>query len=362
MKPRYRKFRQTWGAYYSLDTVTNARKTLGTRDPREADRLLHAMNEAECLPGQNRRMAQVYLSASDPEAARRTWQFAMEEKLKTVKGPSHSRWITANKDKALDQLRHLTLAETRPEHVLTALHRGTVATNVFLRKLHNFALDMGWLLGPVLPRAKWPKILYAAKRAITETEHRMICQRETNPERRAFYEVLWHTGASQTDAAMIRAENIDWPSRVLRYSRQKNGSPAAIRIGPELEAVLHTLPTSGPLFPYLRTVRCSDRATEFKQRCQSLGIRGVTPHSYRYAWAQRAKALGYPERWAQQALGHSSKAVHRAYAAGDGSMEVPSLDAWREELNAKVVRADFDRATTPPTSVPEIPPQAGAAS
>lgn len=254
MKPRYRKFRQTWGTFYSIDTITDARKTLGTRDAGEAGRLLHAMNEAECLPGQNRRMAQVYLSASDPESAKRTWQFAMEEKLKTVKGPSHSRGITANKDHALDDLRRLTLAETRPEHVLTALHRGTVATNVFLRKLHNFALDMGWLLGPVLPRAKWPKIVYAAKRAITETEHRMICQREPNPERRAFYEMLWHTGASQTDAAMIRAENIDWSSRVLRYSRQKTGSPAAIRIGPELEVVLRSLPNSGPLFPYLRTV------------------------------------------------------------------------------------------------------------
>ena len=33
-----------------------------------------------------------------------------------------------------------------------------------------------------------------------------------------------------------------------------------------------------------------------------------------YAWAERAKAAGYPERFAMQALGHSSKAVHRAYA------------------------------------------------
>lgn len=336
MKPRYRKFRQTWGTYYSLDTVTDARKTLGTRDPREADRLIHAMNEAECLPGQNRRMAQVYLSAADPDSAKRTWQFAMEEKLKTVKGASHDRWISANKDHALDDLRRLTLAETRPEHILTALNRGTVATNAFLRKLHNFALDMGWLLGPVLPRAKWPKIVYAAKRAITESEHRMICQREPNPERRAFYEVLWHTGASQTDAAMIRAENIDWQTRILRYSRKKTESPAAIQIGPDLEAILRGLPSSGPLFPYLRTVRCSDRASEFRERCQGLGIRGVTLHSYRYAWAQRAKALGYPERWAQQALGHSSKAVHRAYADG-GEMEVPSLDAWVAQRHCKVV-------------------------
>jgi len=40
----------------------------------------------------------------------------------------------------------------------------------------------------------------------------------------------------------------------------------------------------------------------------------VTLHSYRYAWAERAKTCGYPERFAQEALGHNSKAVHRAYA------------------------------------------------
>jgi len=56
------------------------------------------------------------------------------------------------------------------------------------------------------------------------------------------------------------------------------------------------------------------RAKEFKQRCIGLGIHGVTLHSYRYAWAERAIIAGYPERFAQLALGHNSKAVHRAYA------------------------------------------------
>jgi integrase len=54
------------------------------------------------------------------------------------------------------------------------------------------------------------------------------------------------------------------------------------------------------LFPYLSRVRASDRATEFKQRCKQLGIQGITLHSYRYAWAERAKTGGYPERFAQE--------------------------------------------------------------
>ncbi len=96
--------------------------------------------------------------------------------------------------------------------------------------------------------------------------------------------------------------------------------------------VLQTLPQKGPLFPYLRKVRASDRATEFRQRCQGLTIKGVTLHSYRYAWAERAKRAGYPERYAQEALGHNSKAIHRAYAR-NALVELPSLS----EYEAKIV-------------------------
>jgi len=34
-------------------------------------------------------------------------------------------------------------------------------------------------------------------------------------ERRDFYELLWHTGASQTDAAYLLAEHVDWNSRTI---------------------------------------------------------------------------------------------------------------------------------------------------
>lgn len=33
----------------------------------------------------------------------------------------------------------------------------------------------------------------------------------------------------------------------------------------------------------------SGLATEFKQRCHGLGLTGVTLHSYRYGWAERAR-------------------------------------------------------------------------
>ena len=62
-----------------------------------------------------------------------------------------------------------------------------------------------------------------------------------------------------------------------------------------------------------------------------LGIHGVSLHSYRYAWAERAKTAGYPERFAQLALGHNSKAVHRAYAK-KAQVTLPPLEEYEQKV------------------------------
>ena len=62
----------------------------------------------------------------------------------------------------------------------------------------------------------------------------------------------------------------------------------------------------------------------------------MTLHSYRYAWAERAKSAGYPERFAQQALGHNSKAVHRAYAR-HAHVIIPSLGEYEKQAEAQRV-------------------------
>ena len=138
---------------------------------------------------------------------------------------------------------------------------------------------MNWLPWPIIPNRQWPAVVYGVKRAITWPEHLAILEREKNPERKAFYRLAWHLGTSQSDLASLRAE---------------------------------------------------DRATEFKQRCRGLGIAGVSLHSYRYAWAERARTCGYPERFAQEALGHNSKAVHRAYAKR-ATVKIPSLDEFERK-------------------------------
>jgi integrase len=188
---------------------------------------------------------------------------------------------------------------------------------------------------------QWPKVKYGTKRAITIEEHRRIVDREQNLERRNFYQLCWFLGGSQGDLANLVAEDIDWGSHVLSYRRQKTKTMALLHFGEEVAALLRQLPVAGPLFPYLRRVRAADRATEFKQRCRGLGINGVTLHSYRYSWAERAKTAGYPERFAQEALGHNSKAVHRAYAR-KAQVVLPPLEEYeRKSANKNVVRLRF---------------------
>ena len=186
---------------------------------------------------------------------------------------------------------------------------------------------MNWLPWPIIPKRLWPAVKFKPRRAITIEEHRLILAREQNPERRAFYELCWHLGGSQMDIANLMAENIDWQNRVIAYSRCKTGSRAFIHFGEEIEAVLRRMPAKGPLFPYLRRVRSGDRATEFKQRCDGLGIFGISLHSYRYAWAERARRAGYPERFAMEALGHNSRAMHQAYAR-NAQVRMPSLELY----------------------------------
>ena len=103
-----------------------------------------------------------------------------------------------------------------------------------------------------------------------------------------------------------------------------------------MEAILATLPKTGPPLPRLTLTREKHRAKEFKRRCVGLEIQGVTLHSYRYAWAERAKSAGYPERFAQLALGHNSKAVHRAYAK-NSQVTVPPLEEYeRRQANEEL--------------------------
>ncbi|MES2697762.1 MAG: tyrosine-type recombinase/integrase [Verrucomicrobiota bacterium] len=329
MKTRFRLFRRG-GTFYCQDNTTGQQTSLRTKDEAEARTLYLSKNEAHRQPILNLQIARTYLSASDPEIAKRSWQVVMDEMGKTKTGTTLTRHHRAMLDTAFDLIRKIPVIETQAIHLLRVLEAGGVSTNTFLRRLHNFALGMNWLPWPILTKKRWPKISFKEKRAVTAKEHAAIVRTEQNPERRAYYECCWHLGGAQSDIANLIAEDIDWQNKVVSFHRQKTGTASIIRFGADLERVLQNLPRFGKLFPEHSQLRETHRSKEFWRACRRAKISGITLHSYRYAWAERAKTCGYPERFAQEALGHQSKAVHRAYAR-KAVVTLPALEDYEKK-------------------------------
>ena len=83
---------------------------------------------------------------------------------------------------------------------------------------------MSWIAAPIIPRRQWPKVRYPTKKAITADQYQQIIGREQNPNKLAFYQLLWHLGGGQTDIACLTAEAIDWTTRTVHFPRKKNVS------------------------------------------------------------------------------------------------------------------------------------------
>ena len=330
MKRRFILYRRKRGGmFYLEDTQSKKQESLHTKTRADAVSVLNARNESTRQPQLNLQIAKAYLSGTDSSVNTRTWQSAIESLTNSKSGANQHRWRIAARDKAFAPLLPRVIIETPGELLLNVIQAGTVSTNVYLRRLHNFCVDMNWLPWPLVPKRQWPAVKFKEKRAITLEEHQKIIAAEVNPERKALYQLCWHLGASQGDIANLKGEDVDWQNGTVSFTRKKTGVAVLVHLGHEALNVFKDLPCEGMLFPYLASVRAGDRATEFGQRCRRLGIVGVTLHSYRYAWAERAKTVGYPERFAQEALGHNSKAVHRAYAKR-ALMKLPSLEEYEQ--------------------------------
>jgi integrase len=283
--------------------------------------------------------------------ASRNWQIVMDEMSTHGIESTQVRCARGFKSKAYDPIRYKPLIQTTATDLLAVLHANGNCVGHYLRRLHNLAIDLGWLAWPILAKRAWPKIRSQQKRAITAKEHAAVIASERSEERRTYYELLYETGAAQSDGANLKAEDVDWKNNVLIYHRQKLGpfsEPARLTIGAKLKTLLESRPRFGALFPNIKRTSAAHRSAEFRRRCRVAGVPGVSLHSYRYAWAHRAKACGYPQRFAQQALGHSSRAVHEAYAR-DALVVCPSLDDY-ERPRAEIAHLINQKAIVCPQS------------
>lgn len=334
MNQRLRLFKRG-SVFYAEDSESRRQTSLGTRDRDEALRLIEVRRQSLGNPDFARMLLKTCAGSLAPLLPVRVWQDVMDQMSVRQQGRTKERSLRAFRSSTFDSLRRKKLLETRAGDFLLLLNDGVVSTQHFLRRAHNLALGLGWISTPVLPPKLWPKPRFKDKRAITAEEHLRILAAEKNPERSLFYRLLWEIGAAQSDAAALRAEQIDWKTRTLSFQRMKTGTWSHVVIGRTLESILNQLPTEGPLFPSIAKTCANDRSAEFYRRCRLLKISGISLHSYRYAWAERAKTCGYPERFAQEALGHNSKAVHRAYAR-NAQVVIPTMEDYEKRMDGIV--------------------------
>jgi hypothetical protein len=331
------------GVFYVQDKLNGKQKSLKTRDAAAAKRMLAGKNQATEQPQMNLAMAKVYLSFQSPEMMSRTWDDVMKEMEQAYHGPTLARWRTQMKSAPFQGLRKLVLIQTDSSHFLSVLRhpRAGTSTQKWLRILHNRAMDLGWIMAPVMARRIWPKLRTKRAKAITADQHARLIAAEKDEEFRNYLQMLWEIGGAQTDTARLHRDNVDLFNRRITYNRQKLESigqgSVAIVIGDDLMKLLNQLPREGYLFPTLAKQNDKVRASRFRKVADRLGFTDISLHGYRYAWAQRAKSYGMPLREAMAHLGHGSKAVHYAYSDKAEVVSLP-LEFYEKQWKEKIIQ------------------------
>jgi hypothetical protein len=186
MKSAYCLYRRKrTGVFYVENNQTREQKSLGTSDKGEAKKLLDAMNSGQQSSSLNLQLGKAFITHADSKMAIRTWQEAIDEMSLRGQAVSQARYAREFKSPAYAIIRNKPIIETTGDDLRAVLKRGGAATNNYLRRLHNLALDNGWIQWHIIPPKKWGKTAKRPKRAITIEEHqRIIAAEQDNDERR----------------------------------------------------------------------------------------------------------------------------------------------------------------------------------
>jgi hypothetical protein len=147
MQDKFRLYRRPNGMLYAEECDTRHRESLQTKNEAEARRLIAAKNQAASQPVFNMEMAKVYLRAHDPLLCERTWTTVSDAVQQTYEGPTKARWEKFIKSEPMALVLGKKLIQTTSTDFLSILNHpeAGVSTNVFLRILHNRAVDLVWI-------------------------------------------------------------------------------------------------------------------------------------------------------------------------------------------------------------------------
>ncbi len=230
--------------------------------------------------------------AADPRMAERTWEDVM--RYATHGRPSsqeRSRRMALSP--ALDPIRKRKLIENARGRSARPAAPERVGHSQLPAPLSQPGPQAGLAPRPVLYPALWRKLPPTKRRAATREEFDRIITVEANLERRAYYQLLWETGAAQTDGALIRAEDVDWERNVLFYQRKKlraDSPPCAHALGPIFSNLLKDLPGKDSSFPGSFARRATNAQRNFVGGVAP-SKSGISLHSFRYSSSIRISLI-----------------------------------------------------------------------
>ena len=158
MKTRYRLIHRGrgHGTFYCVDSKTGKRTSLGKATEEEARQIVDAKNQAERNQCSISSSPRPTLRARTPKCPSEPGSMPWRSSPSQSEAPIRNAGSEAAKDRALSLLWPKVIVETEAELVLKVLRIGTVSTNVYLRRLYNFCVDMNWLPWPIVPKRQWP--------------------------------------------------------------------------------------------------------------------------------------------------------------------------------------------------------------
>lgn len=174
MKNAYRIFKRNKGYYYLQNNETGVQKSLATKDPYEAEKLLNVANDERQAPDLNLSLGKTYLTHADPSATKRVWQNVIDELCSHGKESTRVRYQREFRSTAYDLIRQKSLIQTTSDDFRLVMKRGTQSTNRALRILHNCALGNGWIHWQIIMAKQWPDFTTKPKRAVTHEEYQKI--------------------------------------------------------------------------------------------------------------------------------------------------------------------------------------------
>jgi hypothetical protein len=103
------------------------------------------MNSGQQSSALNLQLGNAFITHADPKMATCTWQEAIDEMSLRGQAVSQARYALEFKSSAYAIIRNKPIIETTGNDLRAVLKRGGAATNNYLRRRHNLALDNSWI-------------------------------------------------------------------------------------------------------------------------------------------------------------------------------------------------------------------------